>query len=170
MSCLQEGGGETVSVTFGEHTATERKGGSALLVFLLSLCPGCSLLLGDHTQGADAKQAMSLSTARPWASAPWHRSCHVNVFLGDKHLPPPSGLTDTSPRRNKSVWHSNCPAEFFSYLGMQPAIPISIPTLWPGGRTTHPLRSCEGSWHGPLHSAHLKSHHWEPGGQWRLCL
>ena len=54
-----------MSVTFGEHTATERKGGSALLVFLLSLCPGCSLLLGDHTQGADAKQAMSLSTARP---------------------------------------------------------------------------------------------------------
>ena len=51
-----------MSVTFGEHTATDRKGGSALLVFLLSFCPGCSLLLGDHSQGADAKQATSLST------------------------------------------------------------------------------------------------------------
>ena len=51
-----------MSVTFGEHTATDRKGGRALLVFLLSFCPGCSLLLGDHSQGADAKQATSLST------------------------------------------------------------------------------------------------------------
>ena len=130
-----------------------------------SSCP--SALDAHYCLGTTVKE---LTQSRLRASALWHWSCHVNIFLGDRHLPPPSGLTDTSPRRSKSVWHSNCPAEFFPYLGMQPAIPISIPTLWPGGRTTHPLRSCEGSWHGPLHSAHLKSHHWEPGGQWRLCL
>lgn len=166
-----------VNVAFGVHIATDRRRVEHSWVSSHPFALDIQHLQGGHLPRELMQRKVIRLTTLISLSAPWISLCGTNISLL------PAVLTDPSPRRYKSARHSNSSSEFFPYLGIQPAITISIPTFCQTVKWHICWCSCEGSWHRPLHSADPKSHHWEnqegnegfPSKHWemgvcKLCL